>query len=439
MFNNLNHNNNGLLYFYLGIVFIQSFFVLYQYFISKRIEFVYYLLYVFFITILITFQWLPSMCDYLKLVTPSGLFFLARASLIFALAFYYGFGRHFCNMNSLYVKQNLFQLKLEKFMMAFAIFDTLTSLIYKDYFLPDIYVKFFIVFLMLYSIYIIWFLATRKNILNSILVTGSSFLLLGGIIYAIEYVRTENSYSGDYYMQFYIYGVILEFLFLNFGLIYKSKLINEAYQNQLQEKQFQFETQRNQLVDDLQDEVGGGLSTIRMSSEMQLLDKQLFPKQAEVLKQIIDTTEHISKEMKNIVWSLNTKNDNLENTIEYIVQYAFASFEMNNIQLKVLNKISNAHSISINGLSRKNIVSICKEIIEYISTQLDVQIVLIHIQHPKNELQIRISYKGNSIEKELTAKNSIMKMQKLIDEIHGRLYFENNNGYIIHIYCSLNN
>lgn len=427
---------NALLFFFLGIVFIQSFFILYQYMISARKEFLYYLAYVIFITVVICFHWMSSWGDALRLVTPEGQFFLARAILLLALAFYYGFGRHFCDMAHLHTSQNTFQLRLERGMILFCVFDIVSCLIYRDYFFPDIIVKVFFVMLMLYSIYIVWFLATRKRILNTILVTGSSFLLVGGIIYAIEYVRTDNSLPGSYYMQFYIYGVILEFMFLNFGLIYKSKLVQEEHTRIIHEKQFQFQTQRNQLVDDLQDEVGGGLSAIRMACELLDTSSGSAEKRKTLVAKIIQSTESVAREMNAIAWSLNTNNDTIEQTVEYISQYAYHYFEIHHLDLKCLHQVLQGDQIKINGLSRKNVVSVCKQVFENIVQFANASQVFYNASVTDQTLTFRISDNGSSFY-ENEGRYSLLKLENLMADVKGCICIEYHNGSIVTIICPI--
>lgn len=428
---------NALLFFFLGVVFIQSFFILYQYFISSRKEFLYYLVYVIFISLVISFHWMPSWGDTLRLVTPEGQFFLARAILLLALAFYYGFGRHFCDMAHLHKPQNTFQRRLERGMILFCIFDIVSCVIYRDYFFPDIIVKVFFVLLMLYSIYIVWFLATRKRVLNTILVTGSSFLLIGGIVYAIEFVRTDNSLPGSYYMQFYIYGVILEFMFLNFGLIYKSKLVQEEHTRIIHEKQFQFQTQRNQLVDDLQDEVGGGLSSIRMACELLDASSGSEENRKTLVAKIIQSTESVAREMNAIAWSLNTNNDTAQATLEYIVQHMQTQLDPFSIQVKLTHTLSMKDDIFLNGLARKNLVSICKKLVDVISEQTAISFISIHGSLLQNYLSIRLAFhdKENNFVKDY---NEIeLYILKLIGDVKGKISIEHSQGVIVHIICPI--
>jgi signal transduction histidine kinase len=426
--------HNNVLYFYLGIAFVQCFFIIYQFSITKRTEFTYYLLYVLLLTFLISFHWMPNWGDKLNLVNTQGYFFWARATLFFALGAYFGFGRHFCEMDALHTSHAAFQKKLERTLMALALFEFISCYIYKDYWFPDIIYKFFIVGVMLYSIYIIWFLATRKKILNVILVTGSACLLLGGIIYAIEYVRTDNDRIGAYYMQFYVFGAILEFLFLNYGLMYKSKQVQMEYDQQLAQKQFQFDTQRTQLLATLQDEIASGISSIKINAEM-LLSTQLEVSAAKQgLNKVIASADTISGEMNAIVWSLNSEYDTLYHTLEYIQQYAFMLLDHHGISFKYINDAQSEADIKINGLSRHNTISICKQIFTHIVQYSGTKRVFVYAIVANHNLLIKISSDATT-----TESNTILmaNIKGLAADINATVTLEQSTAQVISYLCPL--
>lgn len=118
---------------------------------------------------------------------------------------------------------------------------------------------------------------------------------------------------------------------------------------------------RNKIANDLHDEVGSSLSSIKMYSsflQSDIDDKNLID---EIYKKIETTSQESIDSIADIVWSINPKNDKLEN-----VWYKMKAFSDN---LAISNEIKMNYNIDIDPTGnlpmelRKNIYLIYKEAI----------------------------------------------------------------------------
>src|SRR5205085_41794 len=113
--------------------------------------------------------------------------------------------------------------------------------------------------------------------------------------------------------------VICAFLFA--GLLYA---VYRYRVNQL----LQMEQTRNRIASDLHDDIGSTLTNISLLAE--LSRKKLLPGNEEVtdfLKRISEEVQQFSQALDDIVWSINSNNDTLEQTVARMRRYAGEIFE----------------------------------------------------------------------------------------------------------------
>src|SRR5881398_3589926 len=92
--------------FFLGMVMLQIVFVTYQYILFRRVEFLYYLLYTFLVTVVIFFKTFPQYDPLHVLIIKEEPFTPSRSLLLAAYALYFRFGRHFTETVSRFKKLN---------------------------------------------------------------------------------------------------------------------------------------------------------------------------------------------------------------------------------------------------------------------------------------------------------------------------------------------
>jgi signal transduction histidine kinase len=102
------------------------------------------------------------------------------------------------------------------------------------------------------------------------------------------------------------------------------------------EQQLALQKERERISSDLHDDLGSGLTSIALISE-KINSKTEEGKRNTEMQKISETANELVDNMREIVWTLNTKNDSLENLVGYIHEHAQKAFEFSPIKLKVEN------------------------------------------------------------------------------------------------------
>src|SRR5689334_19464369 len=141
---------------------------------------------------------------------------------------YFRFGRHFTETVFRFKKLNR-QLKVvEWIFLSFAMIDLPLLLSgVKFAVLEPISQKIYLA-AMPFSLYATAYLITRRLPLTSIYVIGSGLLLTFASAGFIDRLFiSHRSHTEHYYLAYIEMGIVCEFLFLNYGLIYKTKMLQK--------------------------------------------------------------------------------------------------------------------------------------------------------------------------------------------------------------------
>jgi len=280
-----------------------------------------------------------------------------------------------------------------------------------------------------YSNYIIW---------GSIIIVVTSALTL---VYSLYLLKQE---PGNLYANAKSYfpvqvGIMLDMFLFTIALQKKiadneKALINAAYA-----RQQAILLERERIIADLHDDVGGGLSSIRMMSDLMVqkgnsADSSSF---AAVGQKISSTARDIAQRMHTIIWSLNAENDTLENFSEYVRQYGVSFFENTGITFKY-DSVDFPADKKLSGVLRKNLFLIIKEAFHNIIKHSGADKVTVNITMDRTILFIEIVDNGKGMQAgeqpvSIGSGNGLKNMKKRMDEIGGNIRFHAVNGMAIHI------
>ena len=187
--------------------------------------------------------------------------------------------------------------------------------------------------------------------------------------------------------------------------------------------------ERERIIADLHDDVGGGLSSIRMMSDLMLTqDNNEVAANPQFAAKISATAKDIAQRMNTIIWSLNTENDSIHNFGEYVRQYGVSFFENSGIRFLYNGPANLGEDIQLSGGQRKNLFLIAKESFHNIlkhsnASEASFTITLVH-----NRLKIFISDNGKGLENNNSFGNGLKNMQKRMQEIQGDLDIRADHG-----------
>lgn len=145
----------------------------------------------------------------------------------------------------------------------------------------------------------------------------------------------------------------------------------------LLEKELALQRERNRIADEMHDELGGGLSTIRLASERA---KKL--QSSEELQNILSRVSQISiglvNNMRGIIWAMDTQNDHLSNLLAYLRQYARQFLDDNGLAAH-LEIPADFADLPLTGQYRHNILLTVKECLNNIVKHANAQKVSVRV------------------------------------------------------------
>ncbi|HEX7847184.1 MAG TPA: ATP-binding protein, partial [Chitinophagaceae bacterium] len=218
--------------------------------------------------------------------------------------------------------------------------------------------------------------------------------------------------------------------FAAFILLFIARLIylyRLRKQRVLLEKQLAIQYERQRISAEMHDDIGAGLSGIRLLTEMtknKIKDEQA----AEEVEKIYRSVGDVSSKMKEVIWSLNTENDDLPNLIAYIQKQARALLEHYPCQL-IIDVPDNIRDKKISGEARRNIFLVTKEALHNIIKHSAASKVNIIIK-TDDKLRIQVSDNGKGFTKDQQdgQGNGMKNMRQRVQQLNGTLSIKNEDG-----------
>jgi len=221
--------------------------------------------------------------------------------------------------------------------------------------------------------------------------------------------------------------VALSIIIFIVRLIYISRL---RKQRALLEKQLAVQFERQRISAEMHDDIGAGLSGIRLLTEMTKGKVKDTAASSEVEK-IYESVGDISAKMKEVIWSLNTENDELSSLISYIQRQARSWLENYPCQLNITipEKIPD---VEIDGESRRNIFLTVKEAVHNIIKHSGADKVTINIACDE-QLIITVSDngKGMHVNENNIIGNGLKNMKQRIHQLNGKIFIQNKEGFTL--------
>ncbi|MEP7317426.1 MAG: two-component regulator propeller domain-containing protein [Panacibacter sp.] len=196
-------------------------------------------------------------------------------------------------------------------------------------------------------------------------------------------------------------------------------------------------TIRNRIAGDLHDEIGGTLSSISLSST--IIQNKLTNENEDVqnlLQQISSHTDNMMEAMSDIVWAINTRNDNFESMINRMRAFAVEMLEPHGVEIHFSVSDAVLHQ-SLDMVQRKNTYLLFKEAINNAAKYAHCNNVwvTIEMQGKKIFLQIKDDGKGFAYTKGVKTHsensfggNGLPGMYKRATELKGALNIDTTPG-----------
>jgi len=452
----LNHENHTIIdiitNLFAGIMLMMIFYAVSEYLQTTKPEFIYYIGYSICISLLL---FLKSTLH--QVATAFNYFFESFLdNILFSVGyiFYIVFHRKF-------LETKRFFPGLDKFLKGGTVAITAVTIAYiAFYYLSDDFriantledsIK---ILLLLISIgFIIKGLTYRDRLMNYIVMGNISLCLLSivsQIMITTNFKLVKSSSVLNLALFYYELGITVELLFFLFALSYKNKReiilsIQKEEKLKLEGERKEMEKQvavlaakqdeRNRISVDMHDELGSGVTAIRLMSEIvkSKMKNTTFPE----IEKISNSANELLNKMNTIIWTMTSSNDTLENLIAYIRSYAVEFFESTSIDC-IFSMPAAIPAREISGEKRRNIFLSVKEALNNVLKHSQSSVVRINVTI-LDRMIIEIQDDGIGIDLEKLRKfgNGLNNMKKRMASINGEFNIENSQGTRTTFYLTL--
>ena len=214
----------------------------------------------------------------------------------------------------------------------------------------------------------------------------------------------------------------------------KNNQLKEAiYNRKVLEKELS-EVRQN-VASDFHDELGNKLAGITIVSELLLKDKMIVESEShELVKQVQKDADSLYFGIRDFIWSIDSKSDQLDELIIYLSDFGEELFQNSNITFRIVRNLDSKDVKLPNYWSRQLLLLFKETMTNCLKHSKASEVELIFILR-ENVLTIETKDNGQGFTYEtIKRKNGIINMQRRAAKIGGELIIESlNNTRVIFI------
>jgi signal transduction histidine kinase len=388
-----------------GFLLCQILYTIFQWTIIRRKEYGYYLAYMAVIALYFLSKFESDLgLDLLFTRHPVLKVYLSKTMLILPYFLYFRFVRHFLEIPENYPALNKWIIRVEYFLLVYLAADLTYILLTFDQVVQTYVFTMILLLVFVTAASFIIYLFRHRQVLIYYVLTGSLFVAIGNILGQVL------TYFQDYRHISIVpdilllpqSGVVLEILCFTAGLSYKShmwekekirsqeRLIDQLKANELLQSRMQHI--RNKIAQDLHDDIGSTLSSISILSDLAMKDNS-GRHTLETMNEIKDSSILLMEKMDDIVWSINPRNDSLENLLNRVRHFATTLFEAKDIDYRI-DIQKNIHEVKLPMDYRQHIYLILKEAINNLVKYGRATAASIEVRFDHQHLQLCVRDNG---------------------------------------------
>ncbi|RYG45335.1 MAG: hypothetical protein EOO01_17990, partial [Chitinophagaceae bacterium] len=190
--------------------------------------------------------------------------------------------------------------------------------------------------------------------------------------------------------------------------------------------------QKNDISQDLHDDIGSGLSSILIHADLLRKATDSSARDKATAARIESTALEISLRLHTFIWSLNNQNDTIQDFCEYVKQYAFRLFESVPMQLNYVQEVTDLH-YALNGKIRKNLFYCVKEILNNALKHSKADALTIEMHQDRKHFSITVTDNGVGLQQQNAFGNGLNNIKRRIDNIGGEIAIETSGGLIVRL------
>ena len=194
---------------------------------------------------------------------------------------------------------------------------------------------------------------------------------------------------------------------------------------------FKLERLRSRISTDLHDDIGSTLSSISILSEMAM--RSNAKESEDMMMEIKNNSVMLMERMDDIVWSINPKNDSLDNLLLRIKSFAARLFEARNIDYTI-NIDESVKEAKLSMESRQHIYMMLKEAINNIVKYSGCTRAEINVNYQHSQLKISVRDNGKGFDRtSIHTGNGLLNIQTRAQQMKADISIESYPGQGTHI------
>ena len=206
------------------------------------------------------------------------------------------------------------------------------------------------------------------------------------------------------------------------------EVLQQKEEIEAQRDKLEMEKIRSDIAADFHDELGSTLSSIALYSEMAISDSSADERTKNILSLIGESSRGTVSAMQDMIWTIQPKNDKMEEVVYRMREYAYPLAELKNINLK-FDVGDDVQKLVLLMEIRKNIYLIFKEALNNAFKYTSATHITIVMSKQENQLVLTLKDDGTGFDPGYEKKgNGLINMHKRAAQIGGILTIKSSKG-----------
>lgn len=222
--------------------------------------------------------------------------------------------------------------------------------------------------------------------------------------------------------------------FIGLGILVIALLFYALYRYRIRQL-LRLQNVRNNIATDLHDDIGSSLTNISILSELGSKNLAQPEKAQPFLQRISEEVQASSQAMDDIIWSVNSRNDSLQETMARMRRYAAELFDNSKTDCH-LQLDENSGNKKLSMEQRRDLYLVYKEALTNIHKHADANNVWINVDQNQNHIFMNIRDDGKGFNTDIIShRNGLKNLRSRVEKWDGKIKIEaiENGGTTINI------
>lgn len=411
--------------FLLGITLVQLLYLIFYFFFLRRREFLYYFLFMSGIYTFIGINFLSGFASFSALNTSGYRIPGSYSILLLSMSMYYRFIRYFIQAPALYPEFNRRIRIIEQVLfITVAIMVTGNILQFGLQFIKYLALTVYLVN-MFVQVYAFYFLIRIRNPVYYILVFGTilaSIMVKRSLALDAFSLGEAGLVRGDLY--YLLMAMVVDMLVINFAMIYNSRLMEQAAIRAQMDRERALYQQRQDIGNDLHDDVGATMSSIRVYADMAqkaLHQGGAYGQLDDMLNRVSNGVKSVSERINDVVWAVNNSAREGKTISSRIKDFYVDLFDAKGIEC-TYDIDPAAEGMITDMIARKNLLMIAKEAINNAIKHSGAHRLKVTLRQESDMLRLAVEDDGSGFPEDLrTLGNGFHSMSQRAVRLGGSL------------------